>query len=101
VANAIEDGLHVEAFGSLYIIGAVPLGYGLLLLALMLGIGERKVFALIPMLMFVGLLANASGGGILIGATWAVFGLLAMTGRTEPASTDDELTPAPPEPEPA
>ena len=42
--------------------------------------------------------AYDSGGGILIGATWAVFGLLVMTGRTEPASTKEELPPAEPEP---
>lgn len=93
MANAIEDGLHLKAFSTLYIVGAVPLFYGLLLLALLLGMGARKRFALIPLLMFVGTLANASGGGILIGATWAVFGALVLTGRTEPVSRE---TPPPP-----
>ena len=86
-------------------IGAVLYAYGMTLLAILLALGRRRVFALVPALTFVGLLAYEGGGGILIGATWAIFGLLVMTGRAEPtstipvsASTDDGPPPAEPEP---
>ena len=98
VANGIEDGLHLKDFGALYVLGAVPFFYGMVVLAVLLGLGARKAFAIVPALVFIGSLAYDSGGGILIGATWAVFGLLVMTGRTEPASTNEELPPAEPEP---
>lgn len=101
VANGIEDGLHLKDFGTLYVLGALPYAYGMLVLAVLLGLGTRRAFAVVPALTFAGGLAYDSGGGILIGATWAAFGILVMTGRTEPASTDDEPAPPPAEPEPA
>lgn len=90
VANGIEDGLHLKDFGTLYVLGALPFAYGMILLAVLLGHGARKAFALVPALTFVGGLAYDSGGGLLVGATWAIFGLLVMTGRTEPTATVQE-----------
>jgi hypothetical protein len=101
VANGIEDGLHLKDFGTLYVLGAVPYAYGMLVLAVLLGLGTRKAYAVVPALTFVGSLAYDSGGGLLIGATWAAFGILIVTGWTEPASTDEEPAPPPPKPEPA
>lgn len=91
VANGIEDGFHLKDFGTLYVLGAVPYAYGMIALAVLLGLGTRKAFAVVPALTFVGGLAYDSGGGLLIGATWAAFGLLVLTGRTESASTDQAL----------
>ena len=51
------------------------------MLAILLGVGDRKAFALVPALTFLGVVAFTSGGGILIGLTWAVFGLLVLVGR--------------------
>lgn len=90
VANGIEDGLHLKDFGTLYVLGALAFAYGMILLAVLLGHGVRKAFALVPALTFVGGLAYDSGGGLLVGATWAIFGLLVMTGRTEPIATVQE-----------
>lgn len=87
-ANVIEDALHLKDFGTLYVLGAVPFAYGMPVLAILLALGERKAFALVPALTFVGLLAYSAGGGILIGATWAIFGVLIMTGRTEPVAQE-------------
>jgi hypothetical protein len=87
VANAIEDGFHLKEFGAPYVIGAVLYAYGMPLLAILLALGKRKVFALVPALTFVGLLAYEGGGALLVGATWAVFGLLVVTGRIEPTAT--------------
>jgi hypothetical protein len=104
VANGIEDGLHLKDLGTLYVLGAAPYAYGMIVLAVLLGLGTRRAFAVVPALTFVGSLAYDSGGGLLIGATWAVFGLLVMTGRTEPAATiqepatEDRSPPAEPEP---
>lgn len=98
VANGIEDGLHLKAFGALYVLGVVPYAYGMIVLAVLLGIGTRKAFALVPTLTFVGGLAYDSGGGILIGVTWVVFGILVMTGRSEPVPTEQAHPPADQEP---
>jgi hypothetical protein len=86
VANAIEDGFDQEGFGVLYIAGSLPFVFGQVVLAIMLGVGDRKAFALVPTLTFLGLVAFNSGGGILIGLTWAAFGLLVLVGRTTPTS---------------
>ena len=105
VANGIEDGLHRKDFGTLYVLGAIPFYYGMLVLAVLLGLGTRKAFAVVPALTFVGGLAYDSGGGLLIGATWAAVGLLVLTGRPgsnatiqERSSSDDGPPPAEPEP---
>jgi hypothetical protein len=88
VANGVEDGLHLKDVGTLYVLGAVPYFYGMIVLAVLLGLGTRKAFAIVPTLAFIGSLAYGSGGGILIGATWAVFGVLVLTGRTDPVTTE-------------
>lgn len=102
VANAVEDAFHVEGFGTLYVIGAVPYAYGTFLLTILLALGARKTFALVPAVTALGLLATDAGGSMLIGLTWAIFGLLVLMGRTEPDTTAaspslaDMPTPDPP-----
>ena len=86
VANAVEDGFDQEGFGVLYIAASLPFFFGQVVLAILLGVGDRKAFALVPALTFLGVLAFNWGGGILIGLTWAVFGLLVLVGRTTQAS---------------
>ena len=95
VADAIEDGFDQEAFGVLYLAGVTPFFLGQILLAILLGLGDRRAFALVPMFTFLGALAFNQGGGILIGATWAVFGILVLTGRTagRDPSRDDARRP--------
>jgi hypothetical protein len=82
VANAIEDGFDQEAFGALYLAGVTPFFLGQLLLAILLSLGERKAFALVPLLTFGGSLFFNQGGPILMGLTWTVFGILVLAGRT-------------------
>ena len=96
IANAIEDAFHVEGFGALYIIGALPYAYGTFLLAILLALGPRKAFALVPAVTALGLLATDGGGSILVGLAWAVFGVLVLLGRSEP----NVATAEPPVPEP-
>ena len=86
VANAIEDGFDQEGFAVLYIVGSLPFVFGQVVLAILLGVGDQKAFAFVPVLTFLGLVAFTSGGSILIGLTWAIFGLLVLVGRTTPAS---------------
>jgi hypothetical protein len=86
VANAVEDGFDVQGFGVLYIVGALPFFFGQAVLAVVLSAGDRKAFAVVPALTFLGGLAINKGGGILIGATWAVFGIVVLVGRTAPGS---------------
>jgi hypothetical protein len=96
-ANAVEDGFHLKSFGTLYVIGAASYAYGMILLAILLGLGARKAFALVPALVAVGLIGTDIGGAILVGATWAIFGILVLTGRTEPdPSESDPAAPGPP-----
>ena len=83
VANGIEDGLGYKEFGAQYVLGASIVGLGLIALAALMASGRRKIFALVPTLTVAGLLAFSVGGGFLIAATWAVFGVLVATGRTE------------------
>jgi hypothetical protein len=54
VANAIEDGFDQEAFGMLYLAGVTPFFLGQILLAILLGLGDRRAFALVPMFTFLG-----------------------------------------------
>jgi hypothetical protein len=82
VANAIEDGFDQEAFGVLYLAGVTPFFLGQILLAILLGLGERRAFALVPMFTFLGATAVDRGSFIVIGVTWAVFGILVLSGRT-------------------
>jgi hypothetical protein len=85
VANGIEDGLGYKEFGEQYVLGASIVGFGLIALTALMVFGRRKIFTLVPTLTVVGLLAFSVGGGFLIAATWATFGALVMTGRTETA----------------
>jgi len=91
VANAIEDGFDQEAFGVLYLAGVTPFFLGQILLAILLALGDRKAFALVPLFTFLGATAVDRGSFILIGVTWAVFGILVLVGRTagaDPARVD-------------
>lgn len=83
VANGIEDGLGHKEFGAPYVVGTSIVGLGLVALALLMAIGRRKLYALVPTLTVVGLFAFSLGGGFLVAATWAVLGFLVATGRTE------------------
>lgn len=88
VGNAIEDGFGQEAFGTVYLAGVTPFFLGQIILAILLGLGERKAYALVPLLTFGGSLFFEQGGPILMGLTWIVFGILVLAGRTagiEPA----------------
>jgi hypothetical protein len=88
VGNAIEDGFDQEAFGTVYLAGVTPFFLGQIILAILLGLGERKAYALVPLLTFGGALFFEQGGPILTGLTWIVFGILVLAGRTagiEPA----------------
>lgn len=95
IANAIEDGFDQESFGALYIIGSVPFFFGQIVLAIMLGRGERSSFALVPALTFFGAIAYDEGGGILIGTTWAVFGILVLIERAAPTPMAGRATAGP------
>jgi hypothetical protein len=95
VANAIEDGFDQEAFGMLYLAGVTPFFLGQILLAILLGLGDRRAFALVPMFTFLGSFAVDQGGFILIGATWAVFGILVLAGRIAGRGPSRDDTPGP------
>lgn len=82
VGNAIEDGFDQEAFGLVYLAGVTPFFLGQILLAILLGLGDRKAYALVPLLTFGGALFFEHGGPILMGLTWIVFGVLVLAGRT-------------------
>jgi hypothetical protein len=86
VANAIEDGFDLEGFGTLYVLAILPFLFGLIVLAILLFRGDHAAFGFVPLLTILGLFAYDAGGGIVIGATWVVFGILVLVGRTAPAS---------------
>lgn len=81
VANAIEDGFGQDAFGTLYLVGVTSFFLGQIVLAILLAIGDRRRYALVPLLTFAGSLAFNQGGPMVIGATWVAFGVLVLTGR--------------------
>ena len=98
VANAIEDGFDLEGFGTLYVLAILPFLFGQILLAFLLFRGDHKAFGLVPMLTILGLFAYDAGGGIVIGATWVVFGILVLVGRAARASIVEGSTVGPPTP---
>jgi len=95
IANAIEDGFDQEAFGVLYVVGSVPFFFGQIVLAILLGTGKRPAFALVPGLTFFGAITYDGGGGILIGTTWAVFGILVLIERATPPPMAGRATAGP------
>jgi hypothetical protein len=73
VANFIEDGLGVKAFGDVFALGLFGVLSGLVALAVLLAVARRFVLVALPGATIAGLmLINDAGGGFLILAAWLV-----------------------------
>jgi hypothetical protein len=66
LANAIEDGFDVQAFGTLYVIGFMTAWLGLLALAWAFSAAGRSRLMWLALLSFVGILMTNIGGGVSI-----------------------------------
>lgn len=67
VANAVEDGLGVEAVGVLYVIGILTAGFALLWpLAVTLGKAGSSRLAMLSVALFVGVVLATLGGGVVV-----------------------------------
>ena len=66
LANGIEDGFDVQAFGLFYIIGILTAGLGLLPLASAFASARRPRLMWLSLLLFVGILMTTIGGGVLM-----------------------------------
>jgi hypothetical protein len=78
LANLIEDGFHVAAFGLLFIAGTLSVSVALLVLgiALVRPSASRWLGALV-LLTLVGLFLSSRGGFFVIGALWLAAGAVA------------------------
>jgi hypothetical protein len=76
VANLIEDGLGLKAFGEIYAYGPGGVLVGLLWLAVALALARRWWLVGLSLATFVGLFSTEFGGGLLILAGWAVLAIV-------------------------
>ena len=65
VANAIEDGLGMKGFGTLYVLGAIVGGFGLLVVAAMLWPSPARHLTFVPAVGALAMMAVTTGGGVL------------------------------------
>lgn len=76
VANAVEDGLGIKALGTVYVLGAMTVAFGLLALAAVVYRAGYRRLAGVVVVLFVGGVAFVAGGGLLVLGT---LGALAVT----------------------
>lgn len=84
IANALEDGLGVRGFGSIYVLGYMVAGLGLLILAPMIRIGSTGRLAFVPLVGGIALITSVLGGGVLALVAWLGFGAILVRERREP-----------------
>jgi hypothetical protein len=76
VANLIEDGLGLKAFGEIYAYGLGGILVGLLWLAIALVVARRWWLAALSLATLAGLFGTEYGGGLLILAGWAILAIV-------------------------
>ena len=76
VANLIEDGLGLKAFGEIYAYGLGGVLVGLLWLAIALVVARRWWLAALSLATLAGLFGTEYGGGLLILAGWAILAII-------------------------
>lgn len=73
VANLIEDGLGLKAFGEVFAYGLFGVLAGMMGLVVTLALGRRYLLAALSVATFAGLIMSGeAGGGLLILAAWLV-----------------------------
>lgn len=92
VANAIEDAFDLKGMGVFYLLGIMPVLFGQIVLVVSLFKGDRKAFALVPLFTLLGWFGINAGGGVVIGVTWAAFGILILVGRSTQSTTASDTT---------
>ena len=82
-ANVIEDGMGVEAAGSVYFVSAILMLVSMVALTGVLLTGRPRWPAAIVLSTLIGMLSLESGGGVLVLAAWGV-AAVAVRPRTTP-----------------
>ena len=84
IANALEDGFGFAGFGSVYVIGILSFGIGMLLLAAMAfgSGGTNRRLAWVPLVGGVAAFTMVAGGGVLALAAWPGLGLILVRARS-------------------
>ena len=76
VANLIEDGLGVKAFGEIYSYGLAGILGGLIWLAIALALARRWSLVALSVATFAGLFSSEFGGGLLILFGWSILAIV-------------------------
>jgi hypothetical protein len=84
VANALEDGVGIAAFGNVYVGGIVGATACLFILALLAFRGRWSSVAVVSVASAIGVLTVSVGGGLVVGAAWAGFGWFMRRGGRAP-----------------
>ena len=85
IANGIEDGLGIRAWGTVYVAGSLTALFGVGLLAAAVGaVGARTLAAWCVVLMF-GLFLFVVGGGVIVLAVFAALAIRPSIARLEAA----------------
>jgi hypothetical protein len=83
VANLAEDAFEVAGFGSLYLNALLVAGLGMLVLAGMTLIGDRRRLAFVPAVGALAAITMVLGGGVLALAAWFGFGVVIWRERAK------------------
>lgn len=90
VANALEDAFEIPGLGSVYVLGVVISGLGLLLLAAMTWATAARRLWFVPVLGGIAAATMVSGGGVLAIPAWIGLAVVLAQARrrgSEPATT--------------
>jgi hypothetical protein len=87
IANALEDGLGMRALGTLYVLGAVVGGFGLLFVAAMLWPSSARNLTFVPAVGALAMFLVTTGGGVLAVIAWGGFAVLLLRERLRPVTT--------------
>jgi hypothetical protein len=87
IANALEDGLGMRVLGTLYVLGAVVGGFGLLFVAAMLWPSPARNLTFVPAVGALAMFLVTTGGGVLAVIAWGGFAVLLLRERLRPVTT--------------
>ncbi len=87
IANALEDGLGIRDLGTLYVLGAIVGGFGLLFVAAMFWPTPARRLTFVPAIGALAMFAVTTGGGVLALAAWGGFAVVVVRERVRSATT--------------